>query len=122
MSDGATRSMTSNWPERRLARRTVESTIGVNATLSKWTLALFQYAGWRSRTIRSWATRSTNLNGPEHTGLAPKFAPSAFAAFGETIIPARSASAARIGVNGADRLSLTLVGSTTSTLATGRSA
>ena len=71
--------------------------------------------------MRSWATRSANLNGPEQTGLAPKFAPSACAAFGETIMPARSASAARIGVNGADRFSFTVAGSTTSTLATGRS-
>ena len=37
--------------------------------------------------MRSCATRSTNLNGPEHTGLAPNFSPAACAAFGDTIMP-----------------------------------
>ena len=71
--------------------------------------------------MRSCATRSTNLNGPEHTGLVPKFAPPACAAFGETIIPARSASTDSSGAKGAVRLSRTVAPSTTSTLATGRS-
>ena len=63
--------------------------------------------------------RSTNLNGPVHTGLAPKFAPAACAAFGETIMPARSASTASNGENGAARFSRTVFASTTSTLVTG---
>ena len=71
--------------------------------------------------MRSCATRSTNLNGPEHTGAVPKFAPPALAALGETIMPARSASAASSGANGALRLSRTVSGSTTSTEVTGRS-
>jgi hypothetical protein len=53
--------------------------------------------------------------------LVPKLAPPACAALGETIMPARSASAASTGENGAARLRRTVVGSTTSTLATGRS-
>ncbi len=69
--------------------------------------------------MRSCATRSTNLKGPEHTGWLLKFSPDALAALGETIIPARSASAASNGENGASRLSRTVPGSTTSTLATG---
>ena len=71
--------------------------------------------------MRSWATRSTNLYGPEHTGLLPKLAPAACAALGDTIMPARSASAASSGEKGALRLSLTVSGSTTSTLASGAS-
>jgi hypothetical protein len=71
--------------------------------------------------MRSWATRSTNLNGPEQTGWAPNLSPSAFAALGDTIIPARSASCASSGENGADRFSRTVIGSTTSTVATGAS-
>ena len=71
--------------------------------------------------MRSCATRSTNWNGPAHTGLAPNLSPAACAAFGETIMPARSASCASSGENGADRLRRTVVGSTTSTLATGAS-
>ena len=51
--------------------------------------------------MRSCATRSTNLNGPEHTGLVPKFSPAAFAALGDTIMPARSVSIASSGENGA---------------------
>ena len=58
--------------------------------------------------MRSCATRSTNLNGPEQTGLAPNFSPAACAALGETIMPARSASCASSGENGADRLSRTV--------------
>ena len=71
--------------------------------------------------MRSCATRSTNWNGPEHTGLAPNLSPAACAAFGDTIIPARSASAASSGENGADRLRRTVIGSTTSTAVTGAS-
>src|SRR6185312_9331677 len=71
--------------------------------------------------MRSCATRSTNLKGPAHTGLAPNLSPSACAAFGDTIMPARSASCASSGENGADRLSRTVIGSTTSTLCTGAS-
>ena len=59
------------------------------------------------------------MNGPEQTGLVPNEAPAACAAFGETIIPARSASAASSGENGADKFSRTVAGSTTSTLVTG---
>ena len=62
-----------------------------------------------------------NLNGPVHTGLAPNLSPAACAAFGDTIIPARSASAASSGENGADRLSRTVIGSTTSIVVTGAS-
>ncbi len=71
--------------------------------------------------MRSCATRSTNWNGPEHTGLAPNLSPAACAALGDTIIPDRSASAAKSGANGADRLRRTVIGSTTSTLVTGAS-
>ena len=56
-----------------------------------------------------------------HTGLAPNLSPSACAALGDTIIPARSASCANSGANGADRLRRTVIGSTTSTDATGAS-
>ena len=66
--------------------------------------------------MRSCATRSTKRNGPEHTGFAPNLSPASCAALGETIIPARSASCARSGANGADRLSRTVIGSTTSTV------
>ena len=71
--------------------------------------------------MRSCATRSTNLNGPEQTGLVPNLSPSACAAFGETIMPARSVSCASSGENGAERFRRTVIGSTTSTLATGAS-
>src|SRR5512143_877963 len=69
--------------------------------------------------MRSCATRSTNLYGPAHTGLLPNLSPSAWATLGATIMPARSASCASSGANGAERLSRTVDGSTTSTLATG---
>ena len=71
--------------------------------------------------MRSCATRSTNLNGPEHTGFAPNLSPAACAALGDTIMPARSASCASSGENGADRLSRAVIGSTTSTLVTSAS-
>ena len=71
--------------------------------------------------MRSCATRSTNLNGPEHTGLVPKFVGIACAALGDTIMPARSASTVSSGENGALRLSLTVMSSTTSTVLTGSS-
>ncbi len=71
--------------------------------------------------MRSCATRSTKRKGPEHTGFAPNLSPASCAALGETIIPARSASWARSGANGADRLSRTVIGSTTSTVVTGAS-
>ena len=71
--------------------------------------------------MRSCATRSTKLNGPEHTGLAPNLSPAACAALGETIMPARSVSTASSGANGAERLSRTVCASTTSTLVTGAS-
>src|SRR5688572_1305734 len=68
--------------------------------------------------MRSCATRSTNLNGPEHTGLAPNLSPAASAALGDTIIPARSVSTASRGANGAARLMRTVDASTASTLDT----
>src|SRR5258708_14432613 len=45
--------------------------------------------------MRSCATRSTKRNGPEHTGFAPNLSPAASAAFGDTIMPARSLSTDR---------------------------
>ncbi len=71
--------------------------------------------------MRSWATRSANLNGPEHTGFAANLSPAACAAFGETIIPARSVRIDRSGANGAERLRRTVSASIASTLATGAS-
>src|SRR6266567_7642067 len=71
--------------------------------------------------MRSCATRSTKRNGPEHTGLAPNLSPSACAALGETIMPARSASCASNGENGADRFRRTVAASITSTVDTGAS-
>jgi len=65
--------------------------------------------------MRSWATRSTNLYGPAHTGLLANAVPAALAALGETIMPARSASWASSGADGLDRLNRTVCGSTTST-------
>ena len=56
--------------------------------------------------MRSCATRSTNLNGPAQTGWAPKSSPASCAAFGDTIMPARSVSAASSGAKGADSTSL----------------
>src|SRR5437762_2976197 len=41
--------------------------------------------------------RSTNLKGPAQTGFAPNLSPSACAALGDTIMPARSASCASSG-------------------------
>ncbi len=66
--------------------------------------------------MRSWATRSTNLNGPAHTGAVANLSPSACAALGETIMPARSVNCASKGANGVLRLIFTVSGSTTSTL------
>ncbi len=71
--------------------------------------------------MRSCATRSTKRNGPEQTGLAPNFSPAASAAFGDTIMPARSVSTVSSGANGVARFNLTVSGSTTSTLATAAS-
>src|SRR5678815_4161585 len=68
--------------------------------------------------MRSCAMRSTNLNGPEHTGLAPNLSPAASAALGDTIMPARSVSTVSSGANGAVRLMRTVEASTTSTLDT----
>ena len=59
--------------------------------------------------------RSPKRNGPEHTGLAPNFSPAASAAFGETIMPARSVSTASSGAKGAARLILTVALSGAST-------
>jgi hypothetical protein len=55
-----------------------------------------------------WATRSTNLKGPAHTGRVVNLSPSALAAFGEIIMPARSVSAARSGTSGFERLRRTV--------------
>ena len=63
-----------------------------------------------------WATRSANLNGPAQTGRVPKRSPSSRAAFGDTIMPARSVSAAMTGTDGCDRLSRTLRSLRASTL------
>src|SRR5512135_683327 len=71
--------------------------------------------------MRSWATRSTNWYGPAQTGLLPNLSPSAWATLGATIMPARSASWASSGANGAERLRRTVDGSMTSTLETGAS-
>src|SRR6185369_2197525 len=69
--------------------------------------------------MRSCAMRSTNLKGPEQTGLLPKLVGLACAALGDTIIPARSASTESSGENGALRFRRTVMSSTTSTVATG---
>ena len=71
--------------------------------------------------MRSCATRSTNLKGPEHTGAVPNLSPAACAALGETIMPARSVSWASKGENGEERFRRTVWASTTSTLLTGAS-
>src|SRR5487761_2437772 len=71
--------------------------------------------------MRSWSTRSTNLHGLAQTGLLLHLSPSAWAPLGATIMPARSASWASSGANGAERLRRTVDGSTTSTLETGAS-
>ena len=42
--------------------------------------------------MRSCCTRSTNLYGPAQTGFGPNLSPASFAAFGDTIMPARSVS------------------------------
>ena len=68
--------------------------------------------------MRSWATRSTNCHGPTHTGAVPNLSLSFWAAAGETGMPARSASCAVSGENGALRRSRTVSGSTTSTAET----
>src|SRR5690348_4615984 len=54
------------------------------------------------------ATRSLNMNGPTHTGFCAKLPPDA-SAFGERIIPARSASCAVSGEYGAERCRTTVV-------------
>ena len=64
--------------------------------------------------MRSWGTRSTKLHGPTQTGAVPNFSPSLFAWAGDTGMPARSASVATSGANGAFSLSRTVRGSTTS--------
>ena len=63
-------------------------------------VGLSQYRGKRFNTMLSWATRLSNSYGPAQTGCAPKLAPAASAALGETIIPARSASMLKSGANG----------------------
>ena len=68
--------------------------------------------------MRSWATRSTNCHGPTHTGAVPNFSPSFLSAAGEIGMPARSASCAVSGENGAFSRSRTVRGSTTSTAVT----
>ena len=99
-----------------MARRTVESTIGMIDDPVEMDVGLVPVVGEALEHDAVLRTRSTNLNGPEHTGLAPNLSPAAFAAFGDTIMPARSASCASSGENGAVRLSRTVSGSTTSTL------
>ena len=49
------------------------------------------------RDVVAGATRSLYMNGPTQTGLVANLSPSAFSAFGDMIIPARSASCAVIG-------------------------
>ena len=64
-SVGETRSIMCRSPERRLARRAVESVMGTNSTRSTWMFALVPVVGERARpTILPWATRSTNSIGP----------------------------------------------------------
>ena len=65
--------------------------------------------------MRSCATRSVNLYGPAHTGALPNLSPSAVAALGETIMPARSVSCAISGANGDLSTRRRVVGSTTVT-------
>src|ERR1044072_4217499 len=66
--------------------------------------------------MRSCATRLENLNGPTHTGWAPKFAsPSDCRAVGDRIMPARSANWAISGENGLDSFRVTVDGSVTVT-------
>jgi hypothetical protein len=94
---------------RRIDDRRVDDPVEVDP-------ALVPIVRKRSSTIRSCAIRSTKRNGPEHTGFVPNFSPAASAAFGDTIIPARSVSTASSGANGEARLMRTVEGSTTSTL------
>ena len=68
--------------------------------------------------MRSWGMRSTNCHGPTHTGAVPNFSPSFLSAAGEIGMPARSASWAVSGENGAFSFSRTVRGSTTSTAVT----
>ena len=65
--------------------------------------------------MRSCGTRSTNCHGPTHTGAVPNLSPDLVAAAGDTGMPARSASCAVSGENGALRRRRTVSGSTTST-------
>ena len=65
--------------------------------------------------MRSCATRSVNLNGPEQTGAWEKSLPAASVAFGGRIIPARSVSCISNGADGAFKTTFTVVGSTIST-------
>ena len=66
--------------------------------------------------MRSCGTRSTKRYGPAHTGLLPNWSPSACAALGETMMPARSANCASSGENGVAMSMRTVSGSTASTL------
>ena len=58
--------------------------------------------------------------GPAQTGCSPNLSPASFAAFGETIMPARSVSCAISGENGVFNTSLMVRGSTTSTWSSSR--
>ena len=68
--------------------------------------------------MRSCATRVENLNGPTQTGLVANLSSPAFNAVGDITMPARSASTAVSGTNGALRWMVTVAGSVTSTPAT----
>src|SRR5262245_20373564 len=67
------------------------------------------------------ATRSLNMNGPTHTGFVAKFAPRAVSAFGDMIIPERSASCAVTGAYRFDRCRTTVYEDGTSIDVTGES-
>src|ERR1043166_460026 len=67
------------------------------------------------------ATRSLNMNGPTQTGFVAKFAPSAVTAFGDRIIPERSASCAVIGAYRFDKWRTTVYADGASTDVTGES-
>ena len=55
------------------------------------------------------ATRSLNMNGPTQTGFVANLSPRSSSAFGDMIIPARSASCAVSGENGCFRCRTTVL-------------
>ena len=118
MSEGATRSMKSSWPGAQVGEahggvddRLVDDALEMDLSL----VPVGREALEHDAVLRD---PLDELNGPEHTGLAPNLSPAASAALGETIMPARSVSTASSGANGAARLMRTVCGSTASTLDT----